>query len=81
MPHTGRKAANRRVARYRAKVAQLRKQARGAGTEEMRGALLERADMYQRIVEAAERDSQEPEQSEVRDSRKPVKRSNAAGPR
>ena len=61
MAHTGRKAANRRVARYRAKVAELRKRARGAGTEEMRGALLERADMYQRIVDKAERDSQEPE--------------------
>ena len=81
MPHTGRKAANRRVARYRAKVAQLRKQARGAGTEEMRGALLERADIYQRIVEAAERDNQEPEQSEVFGSRETVKQTNLGRPR
>ena len=60
MPHTGRKAANRRVARYRAKVAQLREQAIGA-TKEMRAELLERATMFERIVEAAERDSQEPD--------------------
>lgn len=61
MARTGWKAANRRVARYRSKFAQLRKQARRARTEEMRGALLKRADTYQRIVETAERDSREPE--------------------
>jgi hypothetical protein len=60
MPHTGRNAANRRVARYRTKIAQLRKQANGA-TKEMRAELPERATMFERIVEATERDSQEPE--------------------
>ena len=60
MPHSTAKVASKRILRFRARAAELRRQASGAD-QEGRAMLLERAEMLERIVEAAERDSQEPE--------------------
>jgi hypothetical protein len=55
MLYTRSVVAMRRVKRYRAKAAELRRQAR-ITTEKLRVELAERAEMFDRIVETAERD-------------------------
>jgi hypothetical protein len=60
MPRTDPKVASKRLVRFRARAAELPRTAVGAANE-MRAELLEQAGMLERIVEAAERDSQEPE--------------------
>lgn len=65
MQHTGPKVASKRVARFKARAAELRRTARGAEKEE-RAVLLKQAEIFERIVKTAECDIQEPEQSEAR---------------
>jgi hypothetical protein len=55
MLYTRSVVATRRVKRYRARAAELRRQAR-VTTEGLRAGLLQNEEMLDRIVEAAERD-------------------------
>ena len=59
MPHIGPKVASKWVARFGARAAELRRMAKDAD-KESRAVLLGQAQMFERIVEAAERDNQEP---------------------
>ncbi|MBV8450287.1 MAG: hypothetical protein JO094_15815 [Hyphomicrobiales bacterium] len=58
MSHTSRKTAIRRIARFKERAAELRRKANGAD-EKSRAKLLGQAEMLERIVQAAERDSEE----------------------
>lgn len=59
MPHSGPKVASKRIARFQPRAAELRRKASVAATKERRAVLLEQAEMFERIVKEAERDSQE----------------------
>ena len=59
MPHTRPKVASKRIIRFRARAAELRRMASGAD-KQSRAMLLDQARVFERIVEAAERDCQEP---------------------
>jgi hypothetical protein len=65
MPHTRPEVASKRLLRFRARAAELRRIASGA-ERQRRAMLLDQAQMFERIVEAAERDSQEPGFGDVR---------------
>jgi hypothetical protein len=57
MTHTTPEVANRRVARYKARIEQIRRQARAAPTQEKRTALQKNAEMLEQLLKEAEQDS------------------------
>ena len=66
MPHSTAKVAKKRIQRFQARAAELRRMANSAD-EKGRAMLLDQAQILERIVEAAQRDSQEAGFGEARD--------------